>query len=59
MQMYRLLYLRDARLEDVREVEARDVPDAIAKTAGQPPDVRIEVWSDKGRVGIVRTSPLK
>jgi hypothetical protein len=40
-------------------VKARDVLDAVKKAAGQPPDVRIEVWSDKGRVGIVRTSPLK
>ncbi|MCL6678631.1 hypothetical protein LZ519_04770 [Sphingomonas sp. RG327] len=59
MQTYRLLYFRDALLEDAQEVKARDVLDAVKKAAGQPPDVRIEVWSDKGRVGIVRTSPLK
>jgi hypothetical protein len=59
MQTYRLLYLRDARLEDIREVQARDLVEAIGKAAGQPPDVRVEVWSDKGRVGVVRTSPRK
>jgi hypothetical protein len=59
VQTYRLLYFRDALLEDAQEVQARDLLEAIGKAAGQPPDVRVEVWSDKGRVGVLRTSPLK
>jgi hypothetical protein len=54
MQTYRLLYFRESLLERAREVQVDDVLEAIEKAAGQAPDVRVEVWSEDRRVGIIR-----
>jgi hypothetical protein len=57
METFRLLYLRESILLQAQEVQGRDVLEALELAAGQPPDVRVEVWSEKGRVGIIRPSP--
>lgn len=59
MKCFRLLYFRDSLLVNAEEVQVRDLLEAIEKAGGQPPDVRVEVWSDDGRVGIVGPSPLR
>jgi hypothetical protein len=56
MQTFRLLYFRESILENAEEVRARDLLEAVEKAAGQPPDVRVEVWSDHRRVGIIGPS---
>jgi hypothetical protein len=50
MPLFRLLYLDDSILEESEEVEARDVVEALHKASGKPPRLRVEVWSEKGRV---------
>ena len=57
MQDFRILYFRDSVLEKAEEVRARDLLEVVKHAAGQPPEVRVEVWSDKGRVGVILPSP--
>jgi hypothetical protein len=57
MRTFRLLYFRESLLEGAEEVRVRDVLEAVEKAAGQPPDVRVEVWSEHRRVGIIGPSP--
>ena len=57
MPTFRIFYFRHNVLDEAEEVEVRDVLGAIEKAAGKPPDVRAEIWSDKGRVGIIGPSP--
>jgi hypothetical protein len=53
---FRIFYFRDSMLDHAEEVEARSVVDAVATIAGKPPEVRAEIWSDSGRVGIIGPS---
>jgi hypothetical protein len=53
---FRIFYFHDSVLDHAEEVEAGSVVDAVATTKGKPPQVRAEIWSDKGRVGIVGAS---
>lgn len=57
MQDFRILYFRDSVLEKAEEVRASDLLEAVGRAAGQPPQVRVEVWSDRGRVGVIGPSP--
>ena len=59
MKTFRLLYFRESVLLHAQEVQGRDVVDAVGMAAGQPPEVRVEVWSEKGRVGIIGPSPSR
>ena len=59
MKCFRLLYFRDSLLVNAEEVRVRDLLEAVEKAGGQPPDVRVEVWSDNDRVGIIGPSPLR
>ena len=56
MQTFHLLYFRENVLEDAEEVRARDVLEAVQKGAGQPPDVRVELWQEHRRVAIIGPS---
>ena len=56
MPTFRLLYFKESMLKNAEEVRARNILEAVQKAAGQPPDIRVEVWSDRGRVGIIRPS---
>ena len=51
MKRFRLLYLHNAILENVEEVEARDILEAVEKASGKPPHLKVEIWSDQRRVG--------
>lgn len=53
MPAFRIFYFRHSVLESAEEVEARDLLAAIQKVSGKPADLRAEIWSDKGKVGIV------
>ena len=57
METFRILYFRESVLEHAEEVEVRDVLEAIDKACGKPTDFTAEVWSEKGRVGIVGPAP--
>lgn len=57
MPTFRLLHFRDSVLESSEEVQARDVLEAIEKATGKPAHIRVEVWSERGRVAEIGTSP--
>ena len=59
MQKFRILYFRESLLEDAEEVRARDVLEVIGKVAGQPPEIRVEVWADRRRVGVISPSRVR
>lgn len=59
MQNYRILYFRDNQLvhsEALGEGDG-DLLDAIDRATGNPARNRAEIWSDRGRVGIVESPP--
>jgi hypothetical protein len=53
---FRIFYFRQAVLDHVEEVEVRDVVDAARRASGEAPDLKAEIWSDKGKVGIIGAS---
>ena len=53
MAAFRIFYFRHSVLDHAEELEARDLLAAIEKLSGTPPDLSAEIWSDKGKVGIV------
>jgi hypothetical protein len=57
MQTYRLLYLRQSVLDHAEEVKANDVVEAIEHASGIEPDLRVEVWTKRSRVAVLRASP--
>jgi hypothetical protein len=57
MQTFRILYFRENVLEHAEEIRVRDVLEAIEKASGKPAGLRAEVWSERGRVGEIGTSP--
>jgi hypothetical protein len=56
MPTFRIFYFRHNVLDHAEEVEAPSVVDAAARVSGNPPDLEAEIWSDKGRVGIIGAS---
>jgi hypothetical protein len=50
---FRIFYFKDSVLDQAEEIDARDVIEAIERASGKPPEVRAEIWSRKGRVGII------
>lgn len=53
MPAFRIFYFRHSVLDHAEKVEARDLLGAIEKVSGKPGHLRAEIWSDKGKVGIV------
>ena len=53
MPAFRIFYFRHSVLGSAEEVDACDLLQAIEKVSGKPPDLRAEIWSDKGKAGIV------
>ena len=53
MPAFRIFYFRHSVLDSAEEVEARDLLGTIQKVSGKPPDLRAEIWSEVGKVGIV------
>ena len=58
MPKFRILYLRNSVLEQAESVEAPDILSVIERASGRPSDVIVEIWSDKGRVGVIGPSPV-
>ena len=58
MQNFRILYFRENVFERSEEIEVTDILEAIEVASAKPPDLRAEVWSDKGRVLELDASPL-
>src|SRR5690348_18404019 len=56
MPTFRIFYFRHSVLDHTEEVEAPNVIDAATRASGTSPDLKAEIWSDKGRVGIIGTS---
>ena len=59
MPLFRIYYFRDNVLEHGEEIELRSVLEAIERAADADPALRAEIWSAKGRVGIVGPSPVR
>jgi hypothetical protein len=55
---FRIFYFRQHQFDHAEEVTAPDVLAAVEKAAGLAPEVRAEIWSDKGKVGIIGPSPV-
>jgi hypothetical protein len=56
MPTFRIFYFRHNVLDDAEEVEARDVLEAVEKATMKRPEAKAEIWSDKGKVGIIGMS---
>ena len=60
MQTFRILHFRDFVLEKTDALEGVDLLEAIdIASAARAPDVTVEIWSEKGRVGTVEPSPAQ
>ena len=57
METFRILYFLESVLEHAEEIEVRDILEAIDKACDKPPEFTAEVWSGRGRVGIVGPAP--
>jgi len=53
MAAFRIFYFRHSVLDHAEEMEAQDLLAAVEKLSGTPADLSAEIWSDKGKVGIV------
>jgi hypothetical protein len=56
MPSFRIFYFRQAVLDHAEEVEAGDLVGAVRRASGKAPDLKAEIWSEKGKVGIIGTS---
>lgn len=57
MHDFRLLHFKDNILVHAETIRVRDVLEAIEAAAGKPVDVKIEIWSDRGRAAILGEAP--
>ena len=53
MQRFRIFYFRKNVLHHSEELQVRDMLDAVDLARGAEPDVRAEIWSERGRVGML------
>ena len=58
MQKFRVLYLRHNKLEHSESLTGLDLLEVIEKASKRVPDLSAEIWSERGRVGIVEPLPL-
>lgn len=58
VQTFRVHYFRESLLEQAEEVRLGNVIEAVEKASGKPPQLRVDVWSDKGRVAEIRAAHL-
>ena len=57
MPTFRILYLRQSRLEHTETLSGLDLLEAIDKAADHVGPETAEIWSDQGKVGIVAPLP--
>jgi hypothetical protein len=55
MQKFRIFYFRKNVLHYSEELQVRDILDAVDLARGTEPDVRAEIWSERGKVGEIGT----
>ena len=53
MQKFRVLYLRHNKLEHSESLTGLDLLEVIEKASKRVPDLSAEIWSERGKVGIV------
>ena len=58
MPLFRIYYFRHNVLEQTEEAEVRDVLEAIEHASGKDLEVHAEIWSEKGKVGVIGASPI-
>lgn len=56
MPKFRIFYFRQSQLDHAEEVDVPDVLAAIERATAQPPYLKAEIWSEKGKVGIIGAS---
>ena len=56
MATHRILYLSDSVLEDAELCETDNVVEAVKRASACSPDLAAEVWTDQGKVAVVRPS---
>lgn len=56
MQKFRIYYFRENVLHHSEELRVRDILDAVDLARGTAPDIRAEIWSERGKVGEIGTT---
>ena len=59
MPTFRILYLRQSRLEHSETLSGLDLLDAIDKASDRVGPETAEIWSDQGKVGVVAPLPRR
>jgi len=59
MPTFRILYLRQSKLERAETLSGLDLLDAIDKASDRLGPETAEIWSDQGKVGIVAPLPRR
>lgn len=59
MRTFRMLYFQENVLEHAEEVVVCDILQAVEAASGKPPHLRVEIWSENGRVGVLGPSPVR
>jgi hypothetical protein len=59
MPTFRILYLRQSKLEHSETLSGLDLLDAIEKASDRVGPETAEIWSDQGKVGIVAPLPRR
>ena len=59
MPTFRILYLRQSKLEHSETLSGLDLLDAIDKASDRVGPETAEIWSDQGRVGVVAPLPRR
>ena len=59
MPTFRILYLRQSRLEHSETLSGLDLLNAIDKASDRVGPETAEIWSDQGKVGIVAPMPRR
>lgn len=59
MEKFQIRTFRDSVLQNVETLEAPDLLDVIDRASPPVPDVRTEIWSRMGRVGMIGPAPTQ
>ena len=57
MQKFQIFYFRENRLHHSEELQVRDMLDAVDLVRGSEADMRAEIWSDRGKGGVIGPAP--
>jgi hypothetical protein len=59
MPTFRILYLRQSKLEHAETLSGLDLLDAIDKASDRVGPETAEIWSDRGKVGMIAPLPRR